>query len=167
MSMANRKNPVWLDDDKVRRAWVGAKSMTDIIRNLNQPLGSASYLNVKRAAERLGLSIPTEKRVNTTAAVARIRRPLEEILVERSTYTNRQALKKRLISVGIKEDICESCGLGAEWNNKPLTLQLDHINGVGDDNRITNLAILCPNCHTQTPTFGFRNNNGQRVAGIP
>lgn len=41
--------------------------------------------------------------------------------------------------------------------NKDITLQLDHINGVNDDNRIENLRFLCPNCHSQTSTFTGRN----------
>lgn len=164
--MANKKNPVWQEDEKVREAWIGAKSMTDIIRNLGQPFGSASYLNVKRAAERLGLPLPSGKHDNS-AAVEKNRRPLSDILVERSTYTGRQNLKKRLIKEGLIKDVCVECGQPPEWNGKLLTLQVDHINGVGDDNRIENLRILCPNCHTQTSTFGFRNSSGQRVVGIP
>jgi len=46
--------------------------------------------------------------------------------------------------------------MGPMWNDKPLVLQIDHINGVSNDNRIENLQILCPNCHTQTVTFAGR-----------
>jgi hypothetical protein len=103
------------------------------------------------------LNIPKPAKT-TEAARFKNTRPLAEILVERSTYTNRQSLKKKLIKAGLKEDVCEICGQLPMWNNKPLVLQLDHINGVGDDNRIENLRIICPNCHTQTPTFGYRPN---------
>lgn len=51
---------------------------------------------------------------------------------------------------------CEVCGISA-WNNKPLTLQLDHKNGNSDDHRLENLQLLCPNCHTQTDTWCGRN----------
>lgn len=79
--------------------------------------------------------------------------PLQEILVENSNYKS-STLKKRLIKEGLKEDICEICGCTNIWNNNPLTLQLDHINGNHHDNRIENLRIICPNCHSQTETFG-------------
>ena len=51
---------------------------------------------------------------------------------------------------------CESCGTGEMWNNKALTLQLDHIDGNSDNNSLDNLRILCPNCHTQTETYGAK-----------
>jgi 5-methylcytosine-specific restriction endonuclease McrA len=52
--------------------------------------------------------------------------------------------------------ICKECGLGQTWNGKPLVFQLDHANGDNKDNRRENLRMICPNCHTQTPTWGFK-----------
>jgi hypothetical protein len=65
-------------------------------------------------------------------------------------------LKKKLIEEGYLEDVCVGCGNEGEWNGKPITLELDHINGDRYDNRFENLRILCPNCHSQTPTFRGR-----------
>ena len=59
---------------------------------------------------------------------------------------------KRLVREGIKEYKCIICGRD-KWNDIPLTLHLDHINGDNTDNRIENLRILCPNCHSQTITY--------------
>lgn len=67
------------------------------------------------------------------------------------------ALKKQLIRHGLKEDVCEICELGDIWKGKPITLELDYINGNRLDNRLENLQIICPNCHSQTPTFRARN----------
>ena len=58
---------------------------------------------------------------------------------------------------------CACCGLGNEWHGKHLVLQLDHIDGNSDNNLPTNLQLLCPNCHTQTDTFGTK----QTKAGEP
>jgi 5-methylcytosine-specific restriction endonuclease McrA len=51
---------------------------------------------------------------------------------------------------------CECCKVGTEYNGKPLVLQLDHIDGNSDNNAITNLRLLCPNCHSQTDTYGAK-----------
>ena len=81
------------------------------------------------------------------------RQNLEDILINGKRFSSKQ-LKKRLIEELNWIDECILCKIGPEYNGKPLTLQLDHINGDHDDNRIENLRILCPNCHSQTDTWG-------------
>jgi hypothetical protein len=81
--------------------------------------------------------------------------PIETYLV-RNRRTNRSHLKQRLIRSGLKENRCERCGI-AEWRGEPLSMALHHINGDGLDNRLENISMLCPNCHSQTPNFSGRN----------
>jgi HNH endonuclease len=69
---------------------------------------------------------------------------------------NRNHLKQRLLELGLKQNACEVCG-GADWRGQPLSLALHHVNGRGQDNRLENLQLLCPNCHSQTENFGGRN----------
>ena len=64
-------------------------------------------------------------------------------------------LRRALIESGVEERC--SCGQGTEWNGKPLVLQIDHIDGDGLNNLKENLRFLCPNCHSQTDTFGAKN----------
>lgn len=79
--------------------------------------------------------------------------PTNNILIENSTYLNTNSLKKRLIKESLLNDVCYVCNIKGEWCEKKLILQLDHINGIRSDNRIDNLRLLCPNCHSQTDTF--------------
>ena len=87
--------------------------------------------------------------------------PLEAILVERSSYA-RSNLKARLYKDGIKQPICEMCGLGEMWRGRPMGLILDHVNGVRDDNRLENLRIVCPNCAATLDTHCGRKNRMER-----
>lgn len=75
--------------------------------------------------------------------------PLEKILVKNSSFQSFK-LKKRLFAVGLKPKHCERCGWAEKTANGYLPLELDHINGDRHDNRIENLRVLCPNCHSLT-----------------
>lgn len=83
-------------------------------------------------------------------------KPLEEILVEHSSYISTYHLKERLLKEGVKECKCECCG-NTKWMGEPIALELHHVNGVKDDLRIENLQILCPNCHAFTDNYRGRN----------
>lgn len=71
------------------------------------------------------------------------------------------SLRKRLLHE--RNHTCEQCGIGNEYNGKPLSLELDHIDGNSNNNKIENLRILCPNCHSQTPTHRAKNIKYKRL----
>lgn len=83
-----------------------------------------------------------------------------ELLVENST-TSRGAIKRNLYKEGLKERKCELCGQGEEWNGKKMSLILDHINGINNDNRLENLRIVCPNCNATLDTHCKKRLNTQ------
>jgi transposase len=86
--------------------------------------------------------------------------PIDLVLIA-GRRRNRHHLKNRLLLEGLKEARCEMCGL-SEWRDMPIALELHHSNGDGLDNRPENLLLLCPNCHSQTDTWGGRN-KGRRA----
>lgn len=69
---------------------------------------------------------------------------------------SRRTIKLHLLRAGIIENRCDWCGL-SEWRGRPLSIQIDHVNGIRDDHRLENLRMLCPNCHSQTDTFAAKN----------
>jgi hypothetical protein len=77
--------------------------------------------------------------------------PLDQILVKDSNFQSYK-LKNRLIRDGLKTPLCEECGWAKRSEGGRLPLELDHINGDARDNRLENLRILCPNCHSLKPT---------------
>jgi DNA-binding CsgD family transcriptional regulator len=79
--------------------------------------------------------------------------PIEELL---SRSRARKHLKGRLVKAGLLTERCAECGI-ARWREQALSLELHHINGDGHDNRLENLTLLCPNCHSQTDSWGGRN----------
>ena len=80
-----------------------------------------------------------------------------DIFIENSS-TARHIIKRRIIQEQLLPYKCALCGNEGFWNNQPLSLQLDHVNGVHNDNRLENLRFLCPNCHSQTDTFAGKHN---------
>jgi len=125
-------------------------SMADAARHLNIPFGTFKYNAIK-----FNLYVPNQsgkgRKLPNRGDSSRI--PLEDILNGSTPYkAGGSNMKKKLIQEGLKQDKCEECGQLPEWNNKHLVLQLDHIDGNHSNWRYDNLRILCPNCHTQTPT---------------
>jgi hypothetical protein len=98
-----------------------------------------------------------DSRAAQRAALRRRPQPLEEIMVEGSTYS-RNHLKNRLYREGLKPRLCEVCGQGELWRGRPMGLVLDHINGIRDDHRLENLRIVCPNCAATLDTHCGRKN---------
>lgn len=81
---------------------------------------------------------------------------VKKVFVKNSTFT-KSHLKEKILKYELLKHICSECEIGLEWNGKRLTLQVDHINGQNNDHRLENLRFLCPNCHSQTPTYAGAN----------
>lgn len=88
--------------------------------------------------------------------------PLETLLVNGRDLQSHK-LKGRLIAAGLKSAKCEMCGWCERANDGRIPIELDHINGVRTDNRIENLRILCPNCHSLQPTHRGKNKKARNA----
>jgi HNH endonuclease len=138
-------------------AATAATSIREFLETLGLRAAGGNFANAHKWAEVHGIAIPRSSGVDTIRiAIARNMRPDEEVFCENSDFASRMQIKKRLKAKGLPQ-VCDECKLSGEWNGKPLVLQLDHINGVYNDNRIENLRLLCPNCHSQTDTFCAKN----------
>jgi Zn finger protein HypA/HybF involved in hydrogenase expression len=145
----------WTDEQLVESVKKNA-SVSDVIRDLGLEINTGgNYCSVKNAVKRLGLDIShwlgsghlKGKTHNWTK-----KKPLNELLVV-GRYTSTSNLKRRLVREGVLKNVCSECGKLPFWNDKPLVLVLDHINGINDDNSLDNLRLLCPDCNSQQPTF--------------
>lgn len=147
-------------DEQIRQAASSAKSYSDVIRRLGIRIGSGGTFNhIQQRVVSLGLhtSFPSGKGWSRGKMIEGPQRKTpEQILVLRKGEEPKRhshQLVRALKEVGVPYK-CSECELEPVWKGKPLNLQVDHINGDNRDNRRENLRFLCPNCHTQTDTYG-------------
>lgn len=80
-------------------------------------------------------------------------------IIKGDSISTPRCIRKHLLK---KNTICSECGITTHYNGKPISLQLDHIDGDRSNNSLENCRLLCPNCHSQTPTFGIKNINNPK-----
>ena len=117
---------------------------------------SWGYSQVKQRMTDLNLSSANFKGKNTYYETNKEREISPDKLFRINCKHTRTVLRRNIIRNNLLPYKCAICGI-SKWNNKTLSLELDHINGMNNDNRLENLRFLCPNCHSQTTTYGSRN----------
>jgi len=145
------------NEEEIIKAIGCSISISEVLRKLGLSIRPGNYTTVRQFSKKNNIDIThltdycnrPKKKVKAPPKKAK---PLEEILVENSSYA-RNHLKKRLLDGGLLLNVCSICDLSGVWNGSPIKMILDHINGVNDDNRIDNLRMLCPNCNSQQETF--------------
>jgi HNH endonuclease len=146
-----------------RRAIAGASCWADALRALGYEVKAANYRTLQKWATRWNLSTHHfDPNLGRKRAGGAQETPLDEVLVEGSRH-NRYNLKRRLLAIGRIDSRCELCGQGELWHGRRMSLVLDHINGVSNDNRIENLRMVCANCAATLETHCGRNLPRERV----
>lgn len=146
-------------EEELKKAVRESKSIRQVLCRLGLKMAGGNYSQIKKYIKELKINKShfTGQAWNKgMTGIGNFRIELRDVLVENSDFQSYK-LKKRLFSAGIKPQYCEECG----WNEKTadgrLPLELDHINGNSKDNRLENLRVLCPNCHSLKPTHRGRN----------
>jgi hypothetical protein len=139
--------------EEIENIVANSVSYKDFARKIgysNSPSGD-TIKNIKRWLEPYDTTHFTANPVPT-------KRTVENIFIEKST-ASQHTLRAWYLKGGYSPYYCSICGQEAEWQNKPLALILDHINGINNDDRLENLRWVCPNCNQQLETTGSRNPN--------
>jgi hypothetical protein len=144
-------------ESRLREVIAAASCWSDALRALGMRCAGGNHATLKKYVSLWGISTEHfDPDVGRRRAGRRRQRPLSELLVRDSPF-DRGQLKKRLFAEGLKERRCELCGQDERWRGRRMSLILDHVNGVHDDNRLENLRIVCPNCAATLDTHCGRN----------
>jgi 5-methylcytosine-specific restriction endonuclease McrA len=148
---------VWSDRSYLLQVAEESSSISEMIERAGMSKSGAAYRMLTKWAEIHEVALPKYGRYVAGQPVS-VGSPVSfENWLEDQRLRSPKRLLYHLVRAGIKELSCEECGQGTVWNGKPLTLHLDHIDGDHGNNLLENLRILCPHCHTQTPTYGAKN----------
>lgn len=143
-------------EQQLRDAIASSSSKHEALIKLGVVAEGGNYRVVNKAIKRYNIDISHMiKKGWSKGKTIGPKRPITDYLSNKYSIQS-HPLRKRLISEGYKSHRCENCDL-TKWLEKPIPLELDHINGNHEDNSLHNLRLLCPNCHSTTSTYRGKN----------
>lgn len=161
------RNRTWTLD-QLRKAVKTSASMRQVIAKLGLVPAGGNYIQISKAITDYKFNTDHFKGQGWNKGMKVSKEPvykLEDLLIQDSRYSLHR-LKQRLFRAGLKQPKCEECGWAKRSPDGRVPIELDHINGDRYDNRIENLRVLCPNCHSLKPTHRGRNKRRSRGGEI-
>ncbi len=146
-------------EKQLRLAVSNGRSIRQVLFSLNLKPAGGNYFQIAKYLKEFNIDTSHFKGRGWNKGLKGLGHPkisIEEILVLDSSFQSFK-LKKRLFAANLKKESCEECGWAKRSEDGRIPLELDHINGNSRDNRLENLRVLCPNCHSLKPTHRGRN----------
>jgi Zn finger protein HypA/HybF involved in hydrogenase expression len=140
-----------IDKQKIIEACQTAKSMAQASASLGM-----NFATFSRYAKKYGCYTPNQggKGINK-GKTRQYGFSVQDVIEGKVPQLSSYKVKRKLIKAGILKNQCSECGI-TRWNGKKISLELDHIDGNSHNHQLSNLRIICPNCHSQTETFRFK-----------
>lgn len=155
MQQRKNKSVIWsINKDEFESLVKKSETISDILRYFNMSNKGGNHATIKRRVklENIDISHISLGRGSNKGKRFNPKKTDDEYFCENGTH-NRGSIKSRIIRNNLIPYKCVACDLEDIWNNKKISLQLEHKNGIPNDNRLENLCFLCPNCHSQTDTY--------------
>lgn len=141
---------VYFDINQVMEVIKNSYSFAEVFRKMDKSPSGRSYMVLKRFIIKNNINYSHFDPWKNNQ-YKHVEKPIQDWL-SIGTNINSRYLKDKLYKVGLKSRECELCGQNEEWMGKTMSLILDHINGINNDNRLDNLRIVCPNCNATLDT---------------
>lgn len=158
LAFRSKRSKLWkISSEELDNVISSSYSFSEVLNKLGLPARGANFKTLYARLSGETISVAHFWKKKRTSNVGEI----INLLVKGSNRINR--LREKLVEAKLMDNICVWCGISDRYNGKPISLHVDHIDGDPTNNELNNLRILCPNCHSQTKTFGSKNNRRNKV----